>query len=274
MSLQASAQLSAGSSGMTVLSGTPVAIDGLTLVPATILNLADNTIQKSTSAVSGNPGSINRVYQFVTPIQFSGTAGVYYLPTELNGYSESSLQLAYSSGINTALAVTTASTVNATTHSVSNTLTNQPLAVVTASALPDFIPILSTLPATQYGTSTFTAVVDVYELNAAPTSAAVTVYIAKDPLVALSFNARSVLVGGKVVQNGSWGFDSSNDNFYILTTQGMTGQGHKAFGLTGVLTPGNTKGSLTIASTIAGVSGGELKITNNSDADKIDYFKQ
>jgi hypothetical protein len=275
MSLQASAQLSVGSAGMTVLSGTPLAVDGLSLMPSTSLSLANNTLQKSLSAVTGSPGSINPVYQFVTPIQFSGTAGVNYLPTELNGYSESSLQLAYSSAINTALTVTTASTVNAMTHYITNTLTSQPVAVVTASALPDLIPILSTLPATQYGTTNFTIVVDVYELNAAPTSAAVSVYIAKDPLVVLSFTSSSVLVGGKTVQNGSWSFDSTDGDFYILTTTaGITGKGHKSFGLTGVLTPGNTKGSLAITSTIAGVNGGELKITNNSDADKVDYFKK
>ena len=274
MSFRASAQLSAGSAGMTILSGTPVAVDGLTLTPTAALSLENNSIQKSASPVTGSPGSISRVYQFGTPIQFSGTVVLNYLPTELNGYSESSLQLAYAPATNTTLVVTTSSTVDAANHSLTNTLTSQPLSVVTASALPDLLPIMTAFPSTQYGTTNLTTVVDVYELNAAPTSAAITVYIAKDPLVTLSFNASSVLVGGKQVQNSSWRFDNSNDNFYILTTEGRAGQGHKTFGLTGVLTPGNTKGSLTITSTIAGVSGGEVKITNNSDADKIDYFKQ
>ena len=141
--------------------------------------------------------------------------------------------------------------------------------------VPDLTPIIYALPATQYGTTNFTVVIDVYNLLPTASNGLITLYVTKDPLVKLSFNNSSVLVGNKVVQNGIWTFDERNADFYILTTtEVITGEGHKSFGLTGVLTPGNTKGTLTISTTIVGRSGGEVRIDNNSDADKIDYFKK
>ena len=96
----------------------------------------------------------------------------------------------------------------------------------------------------------------------------------KDPLAVLSFNSESVFVGNKTVQNDIWTFNQ-NDNFYILTTnEVITGNGRKSFGLTGVFTPGNTQGALTVSTTIMNGSGGEININNNSDADKIEYFKK
>lgn len=141
--------------------------------------------------------------------------------------------------------------------------------------VPDLAPIIYALPATQYGTTNFTVVVDVYNLLPTASSGLITLYVTKDPLVKLSFASSSVFVGNKIVQNGIWTLDEKNDDFYILkTTEVITGGGHKSFGFTGILTPGNTKGTLTISTTIVGGSGGEVRIDNNSDADKIDYFKK
>jgi hypothetical protein len=147
---------------------------------------------------------------------------------------------------------------------------------VTVNPAPDLSPLLTTLPSTQYGTTNFTTVVDVFELNSGPAAGPVMVYITKDPRIHLSFNETSTLVGGKVVQNGKWTFDgTSNENAYILTSQqGLGAKGKSSVGLTGVLTPGNTQGSLTLTTTIAGASEGELKVTNNTAANKIDYFKK
>ncbi|GAB4037102.1 beta strand repeat-containing protein [Spirosoma jeollabukense] len=141
--------------------------------------------------------------------------------------------------------------------------------------VPDLTPILYVLPTTQYGTTNFTVVVDVYNLLPTASSGLITLYLTKDPLVKLSFSSGSTFVGAKIVQNSIWTFDDKNDDFYILkTTEVITEGGRKSFGLTGVLTPGNTKGTLTISTTIVGGSGGEVRINNNSDAEKIDYFNK
>ncbi|SFD83085.1 lamin tail domain-containing protein [Spirosoma endophyticum] len=147
-------------------------------------------------------------------------------------------------------------------------------ATVGAAILPDLTSILSTLPSTVYATSPVTLVMDVFEVNNVATSGPATVYITKDLLVSLSFDQTATFVGGKMVQNSNWTFDAvSNKNFYVLTTTQPIGpKGKESVGLTGVLSPGNTKGSLTLSSLVVG--GNELNITNNADADKIDYFNK
>ena len=138
---------------------------------------------------------------------------------------------------------------------------------------PDLTALIFASPSLQYGTSTFTVIVDVFEISPVPTSGPVTVYVTKDPLVSLSFNPTDVLINGKMVQNSDWTFNTTDPNFYILTTNAVIGgEGKKSFGLTGMLTPGLTKGSLSISSVVVGGNGGEVKISNNSDADTIDYF--
>ena len=141
--------------------------------------------------------------------------------------------------------------------------------------LADLVPVMYTLPSIQYGTTNFSVVVDVFDMLTTATNELITVYITKDPLAVLSFNSSAVSVGSKIVQNSVWTFDDSNTNFYILrTNEVIEGEGHKSFGLTGVMTPGNTQGTLTVSTTIMAGSGGEVNISNNSDADKIDYFKK
>ncbi|SFE33447.1 YVTN family beta-propeller repeat protein [Spirosoma endophyticum] len=142
--------------------------------------------------------------------------------------------------------------------------------------LPDLTPIMSVLPATVYGRSSFSVVVEVYERQGVATSGLIRVYIPKDPLVSLSFEPTATQVGGKGVQNSHWRVDgSSNADMYILsTTQELGAGGKTAIGLTGVLTPGNTKGRLSLTASLGGGSGGEVRIDNNSDADLLDYFQK
>ncbi|WP_143100897.1 Ig-like domain-containing protein [Spirosoma endophyticum] len=141
--------------------------------------------------------------------------------------------------------------------------------------VPDLAIISTIQPSTIYGTSNFTLVGEVYELNSSAVTGPITVYIAKDPLFVLSFDGAAVFVGGKVVNNSVWTFDATNKDFYILTTNaGLVGGTKRVFGLTGVFTPGNTRGSIGISSLIVASSSGELNLTNNSDADSIDYFNK
>ena len=260
---------------MTILAGTPVSIDGLTLTPSSNLTLATNSIQRSSTPLLGKP-SINRLYQFGNPILFTGTIGLLYQPSELNSYLEPSLQLAYTSSSNGPLTVTTGSSVNTSTHYVSNSVTNQNLFVVTASALLDLTPVLYARPSSTYNTKPISVVVEVYELNGAPTHGPIVVKLNKDPKTSLSFSPRASSVGGITVQNSAWSFDSDSDeDYYVLTsTQAIAAGDVLAFGLTGNLKPGATSGSLTFTGVLGPGSGGEVLITNNSDADKIDFFQQ
>ena len=272
LALNGWAQLSVGSGGMTVLSGTNLTVDGLTLIPSSTLAITNNSIQKTSTPLTGNP-SINRLYRFGSPLLFSGRAGITYLTSELNGYTESKLQLAYAPAPNTALTVTTSSTVNAATNYVANTLTNKNLFVVTATALSDLTPLLYARPSTVTSATTVSVIVDVLELNDVATRGNFIVKITKDPNLTLSFSPRATLINGRTVQNSAWSFNASDEDYYILTaTQSIDASDQLSFGLTGTLNPGATAGVLTISSTVIDTGLVETKLSNNTDADKIDYF--
>ncbi|WP_420151122.1 CshA/CshB family fibrillar adhesin-related protein [Spirosoma sp.] len=141
---------------------------------------------------------------------------------------------------------------------------------------PDLTPIVYARPSTTFGNTAVTVVVDVYELNGTASSGLITVLLNKDSKVQLSFNNSATSIGGQSVQNGTWSFDAvSNPDYYVLTSLQSVGAGNLlSFGLSGTLRPGATSGTLSIVTTIAGTSGGEVNISNNTDADRIDFFQQ
>lgn len=272
--VQAVAQLLVGSEGMIIQPGATISFDGLTLTPSTTLTIDNNSIRKNSTPLAGSP-SINRLYQFASPLLFSGTAGINYLTSELNGYTESTLQLAYAPAANTALTVTSSSTVNTATHYVSNTLTNQNLFGVTATALSDLRPLLYARPTTINGTSPFSIVVDVVEVNSVTTTGSLTVKITKDAKVTLSFAPGATSVGSRSVQNSVWSFNGADPNYYVLNTSQTVAAGDRlSFGLTGMLNPGATAGVLVISAILLPTGLTEASVTNNSDADRVEYFQQ
>lgn len=117
--LAAQAQFTTGSGGFFVAQGTSISIDSLTLKPSTGFLLSSQTLTTSPTPVPGSPPGIARVYQFSAPVDFAGEAGFFYLPAELNGNTESSLQLAHG---NATFISVTGSTVDAQQHYISNTL--------------------------------------------------------------------------------------------------------------------------------------------------------
>lgn len=147
-------------------------------------------------------------------------------------------------------------------------------ATVSSCTAPDLTPLLYARPSTQYGGSPFTVVVDVIEINSLATSGLITVKLTKDASVALTFEPALTTLAGQSIQNEMWNFSDSDANFYVLTTtQVMNGGNKLSFGLSGVLKAGATAGAMTSTAVVAGGSGGEVNATNNSDADKIDYFQ-
>lgn len=112
------------------------------------------------------------------------------------------------------------------------------------------------------------------ELNGISSNGVITLYITKDPLVSLSLNATTTTVDGQPVQNSNWTFDGiANPNFYVrTTTQRIAGGAMVLVGLTGTLSPAATEGRLSLSTVLVGSSSGEAKVTNNADADRIDYF--
>ena len=149
-------------------------------------------------------------------------------------------------------------------------------ATISSAGVPDLSPVIYARSSTIYGTKPITVVVEVYELNGVATAGPITVKLSKDPKVSLSFGPTATSVGGQAVSNSAWSFeDVLDDDYYVLTTNQVIGAGGLLpFGLSGTLTPGATSGTLTFTTVIGPGSGGEVLITNNTDADKIDFFQQ
>ena len=113
--------LSVGATSMTVKSGTVFSADSLVLTPSSDWTLASNKVQISHTAVNIAPApGINRVYTLGSQISFTGTIQLYYLPSELNGNPESSLQFT-DSALGGAWLASTTGTVNTTSHYVQQT---------------------------------------------------------------------------------------------------------------------------------------------------------
>lgn len=90
----AQAQLTTGSSGLTIKSGTPFYSQGLILLPSADLLFQNDTIRLSTTAVTVGTGtSITRVYTVSPSVTVSGTLGIRYSAAELNGNQESTMSI-------------------------------------------------------------------------------------------------------------------------------------------------------------------------------------
>lgn len=140
----------------------------------------------------------------------------------------------------------------------------------------DLAPTLYASPATLYGTSSLQVVVKVVEINGAHSNGLVTVHIPKSPQLSLSLDPNLTTALGQPVQNSLWTLDAtSSTDSYILTTPQVVGSRNVlSVGLNGVLAPGQTRGTVSVTATLVGSSGGEVIMTNNSDADKLEYFSK
>ncbi|MBD2753919.1 putative Ig domain-containing protein [Spirosoma validum] len=138
----------------------------------------------------------------------------------------------------------------------------------------DLTPLLYARPTSLYGTSALSMVVDVVELNGVATADPITLKITRDAKLSLSLSTSATSVGDRSVQNSFWQLNLSDPNYYVLTTDQVIVGGDKlSVGLTGTLSPGATAGVVSMSSVLVNIAG-EVRQSNNTDADKIEYFQQ
>ncbi|SFC71080.1 reprolysin-like metallopeptidase [Spirosoma endophyticum] len=182
----------------------------------------------------------------------SGTLTVSNATTALSGYQ---YRLLVSSGICSATSGVAMLTVN--------------------GKQADLTPIIYTTPSLTYGNTLISVVVDVFEVNGVSTTAPVTVRISRESRLTLGFDPTITTLGLKSVNNQAWRFDGTNPDYYELTTlpnQFITAGSKLSFGLSGTLQLNATKGALAITVVSTLPAGMEARLTNNSDADKLEYF--
>ncbi|MCF0054489.1 T9SS type A sorting domain-containing protein [Dyadobacter sp. CY356] len=137
-SFNAKAQFTSGAEGFYISAGTSVAIDGLTFQPTATFSIQNNTLTISPAALPGSPPSITRVYTFDAPITFAGRLGQFYLASELNGNTETMLQVAYQ---NSKPVTTAGSVVNTTSHYIYNDLIAPATFSAVTAAQPGALPV-------------------------------------------------------------------------------------------------------------------------------------
>ena len=170
----------------------------------------------------------------------------------------------------------TATVTTAGLYSVTVTAANGCQASATTTVITtDLTPIISVRPSIAYNTTPLTVVVDIFEINGVASRGLITVKISNDPQVSLSLDPGTTSVNGHPVQNSAWTLSGPSSGFYTLTTtQVIAGGDVLSIGLTGVLTPGATQGTLTVSALLVGGSGGEVRFDNNNISNKINYFPQ
>ncbi len=137
----------------------------------------------------------------------------------------------------------------------------------------DLTPVIFASPSTVVGNKPFVMVVDIYELNGVEVPSPIMVRVSKDTKGIMSFSQGATSVGGRPVQNSMWNFDSSDPDYFTLTSkQKISAGGVLSFGLEGMLSPGSTTGSLSFVAVVNGGVGEDVK--NNNDSEKIEYFQQ
>jgi hypothetical protein len=140
-STQAQSQIVTGNS-MYVKIGTVLSMDSLVMIPTEDLNLGNNySLTVEHTAVPGNPNpSIKKKYVFNNPVNFHGNLGIIYDPAELNGNTESLLELANSWSDESGFTTMSGSTRDLGLHYVSKDVSDLDIRLLTLvnaqSALP------------------------------------------------------------------------------------------------------------------------------------------
>lgn len=220
LSLQAVAQLSIGTQGMTILATTSLSVDGLSITPSTSLTLVNNTLQKNTTPASTTPqASISRVYQFSVAIPFSGTVSFPYLTAELNGNVEKRLKLLYAITSGGTYVNSPPSTRNSTTKVISTTFVSQNLLALTAASQnPDLSPTLVLPEANFPAGSSRNFVVNIVEAVGLSTSIGNVLITLTAPVgYTLSFDNSLISIdvsGGSttMLNNAQWSATSNSGN--------------------------------------------------------------
>jgi len=141
-----------------------------------------------------------------------------------------------------------------------NDITNANFGIV---KVPDVTPIITVAPNVMLGITSFTITVRSSEINNVPTEGLITVRITKD--------TRWVIAGS--FSDPVWSYSGTDPNYHVFTTSSpIAPGGYSTFVINASWNAGQTTGIYTITSQMDSHSGGEVRVNNNVDAERIDYF--
>jgi len=140
--------------------------------------------------------------------------------------------------------------------------------------VPDVTPVITAIPNVMNGPTPFNIIVRVTELNVVDTDGLITVRIPKDFRWVRSgpYNPALVNLSGFPLNNADWTYSENATQHIFKSSVVIPAGGFSYFGFSAAWNAGQTQGIYTITSQIDSWSGGEDRIDNNSDAEKLDYF--
>jgi protocatechuate 3,4-dioxygenase beta subunit len=143
--------------------------------------------------------------------------------------------------------------------------------------VPDLTPVITIAPAAFNGPTNFEVLVEIIELLDVDTSGTITVRVPKDfrwTLTAWDPNATSLPVSARPLDNAFWTI-SDGGTVWVFEADGVIQGGtQKNFGFSAAWDSGATSGKFTGSVAIVPLSGGEVRIDNNTDAEFVDYAFQ
>ncbi len=141
---------------------------------------------------------------------------------------------------------------------------------------PDVTTTLIVNPNIIHGTSGFDLAVKVTELNMVNTNGIMTVHIPKDTrwLIEGGYNPSLTAIGGTSLNNSEWAYSSDDINHIFTSSTAIPQGGFSRFGFRVTFNPDLSRGVYTITSQLVSGAGGEVRVSNNSDSESIDYFQE
>ena len=139
---------------------------------------------------------------------------------------------------------------------------------------PDVTPNITAEPNIMHGIQSFDIIIQVTELLNISTYGTITVLIPKDTRWIFSYLPTAEKINGKPVNNSDWNYAEVGIYHQFTSKSGMVinAGSYSKFGFIAVWNAGSTTGAYTITSQITSGSGGEIRVDNNVDAEKLDYF--
>lgn len=141
---------------------------------------------------------------------------------------------------------------------------------------PDLTPTLIVSPNIMHGITSFDLIVKVTELNNENTSGVIVVNIPKDSRWILTdgYVPGLTILGSTPLNNNDWSYSQDAINHIFTSSAVINGGGYSIFGFRVSFDPGNSRGLYSITSQLVSGGGGEERVSNNVDSEKIDYFQE
>jgi hypothetical protein len=140
--------------------------------------------------------------------------------------------------------------------------------------VPDITPTITALPNIMTGVTNFKITVQITELNQQDTIGLIEVRIPVDSRWTFDgpYNPNLTMVGTVAVNNADWTYSLEGTRHVFRSSATIVAGGFSTFGFDARWDAGPNQGVATITSQIVAGSGGENRINNNVDAEKIDFF--